>query len=794
MKTINFKFSILFLFLHQLYCSDYLINNNNKYSSCSEKDSSKPYLYETKNECYNECPENTFLLLDKKLCVDDCSSYSLIYKNEDTSKKCVISKSCNNYCENDSICILNGYNISCICNGNFTGISCNIILNESNMEMELITSSNIIKNIIEKENEDTIENILNKIDAVKQIGLLLKDSKKIDKTKNIFKTLHEKIENELSLINYLVLETYSQKNYPLSDNFIYLIGLSIFYNVNKLFSLKNIRQLDETENEKNLKSLISSTFEYYSKIIEDGTEFLEDNEPFYNFSTGYEDMLNIIIVSNIQNNYLKYVYFCKENNLPYISIPYSELIENEECTEIYIQLTFSSDVLLSLGYESPSKKVAIRRFSISRKNEQINIKKISSQNLVVNLPLNTESNSKFNLNLFKYFANKGINIYNKNDESFQDRCFRNDKLKIDYPQKFRRESLYQNYTITGTTSNCFYLEYDKTSEYIQMYCTDIEDVGYYLLKDEFTKKEINQSKRLPFRCANEFKNYKKNLALWIFTGISFLLIVSEIFSFANSEFDYDDLSNSLKNDKILNEDFIKIPDKSFQNKIEGLEQNNINKIEDNLLKESCCKIFCDNFSYVHPLFCLFKISLIQPKMINFAIFFNSLVNLLGWNAFFYTEKMFERRIIKKHRNNFFYPMKYEFDKIICSITTTVGINLVIRLITLTSYLEKTNIEQKMRDKTEEEKMHIAKEYKSSILIRNIIGIILVFALLCFFFYYCVIFCYIYVNTQKSWLFSALWSIIWNWVIFSPILIIFISLCEKSGSDACAHYMKQLFLF
>ena len=181
-------------------------------------------------------------------------------------------------------------------------------------------------------------------------------------------------------------------------------------------------------------------------------------------------------------------------------------------------------------------------------------------------------------------------------------------------------------------------------------------------------------------------------------------------------------------------------------------------------------------------------------MINFAIFFNSLANLLGWNAFYYTEKMFERRIIKKHRENFCYPMKYEFDKIICSIATTVGINLVIRLITLTSYLEKTNIEQKMRDKTEEEKMHIAKEYKSSILIRNIIGIILVFFLVGYFFYYCVIFCYVYVNTQKSWLFSVIWSLIWNWVIFSLILIILISLSEKSGSDACAHYMKQLFLF
>ena len=764
-----------------------------KSSTCSETDPSKPYLYEKNNVCYNECPSNTYLITNKKLCLDDCSLYSLLYENNKTSKTCVISNSCNNYCESNSICIENGNSISCICNGNYTGIRCNITLNETIMEDEIKAYSKKINETIEDSGIKNLINDSNFINAVKELGVLLKDSKKINKTKNTVKTFYEITENELSSINSFVISYGSQIKD--NENLISLIGLSIFYNVNKLFSLKNIRQLDETENENNLKSISSLIFEIYStKIYNDPEDFFQDNIPFYTLTTD-EDMVNIIIVSNIKNNYLKYVYYCKENNLPYISIPYAELVEVDEYTELYLQLTFSSDVLLSLSYESPSKEVVFGRFSISRKNNKItNIKKISSQNSIINFPLNTETDSKFNLNLFKYFANKGVNIYNKNDESFQDRCFRNDKLKIDYPQKYRRESLYQNYTITGTTSSCFYLEYDINSEYIQMYCTDIENVGYYLLQNEFTQKEIDQSKRLPFRCANKFKNYKNNLALWIFTGISFLLILSVFLSLANSEFDYDDLSNSLKNDKILMEDFIKLPEKSFQSKIENLEQKDINKIEDHLLKESCFQKFCDNLIYVHPFFCLFRISLIQPKVINFAIFFNSLANLLGWNAFYYTEKMFERRIIKKHRNNFSYPMKYEFNKIICSIVTTVGINLVIRLITLTSYLEKTNIEQKMRDKTEEEKMHIAKEYRSSILIRNIIGIILVFALVCFFFYYCVIFCYIYVNTQKSWLYSTLWSLIWIWVIFSPILIIIISLCEKSGSDACAHYMKQLFLF
>ena len=782
-------------------CPDYLVYNNNKCLSCSENDTSKSYLYVTNNTCYNECPDDTYLLKNKKLCFDNCSSYSSIFINDETSKKCIKSISCPiDYCENNGTCTLNGNNISCICNDNFTGVKCNIDLNENDIEIKINEIINKIKD--ETNDKNNITDLLNNnelIYAIKELGVFLKDTRKINKNKNSTKIFYEKSKKGLSLITSLVTSVYdSTYNSYNSENLLPFIGLSIFYQVNILFSLKNIRQLDESENEiaineEKLNNIISSTFEYYSTEIQKQNDTLIEH-PFY-YITSDDNMLNIIIVSNSKNNYLKYVVYCKEKIIPFISIPYNELVETDDYTELYLQISLSSDVNLALNYETPSKKVMIGRFLVSRKDDAIlTIKKISSPNSIVNLPLNTESDSKFNLNLFKYFFKKGVNIYNKNDEAFQDRCFRNEKLKIDYPQKYRRQSLYQNYTITGTTSNCYYLGYENNIEYIQLYCIDIENVGYYLLKDEFTKKEIEQSKRLPFRCSNKFKDYKKNLALWIFTGISFLLILSIILSFVNYEFDYDDLSTSLKNDKILNEGFIKIPEKSFQSKIEGLDQTNINKIEDNSLKESCFKIFCENLLYVHPLFCLFQISLIQPKMINFAIFFNSLANLLGWNAFYYTEKMFERRIIKKHRENFCYPMKYEFDKIICSIATTVGINLVIRLITLTSYLEKTNIEQKMRDKTEEEKMHIAKEYKSSILIRNIIGIILVFFLVGYFFYYCVIFCYVYVNTQKSWLFSVIWSLIWNWVIFSPILIILISLSEKSGSDACAHYMKQLFLF
>ena len=81
-----------------------------------------------------------------------------------------------------------------------------------------------------------------------------------------------------------------------------------------------------------------------------------------------------------------------------------------------------------------------------------------------------------------------------------------------------------------------------------------------------------------------------------------------------------------------------------------------------------------------------------------------------------------------------------------------------------------------------------------IMIRRIISGIFMLILSVFFFYYCVVFCGIYVNAQYGWFYSGIWALLWNWIAYAPIYIIIISLVEANGGEKCGYYMKRLFVF
>ena len=80
------------------------------------------------------------------------------------------------------------------------------------------------------------------------------------------------------------------------------------------------------------------------------------------------------------------------------------------------------------------------------------------------------------------------------------------------------------------------------------------------------------------------------------------------------------------------------------------------------------------------------------------------------------------------------------------------------------------------------------------LIRRIISGIFMLGLSIFFFYYCIVFCGMYVNTQYGWFYSGIWSLFWNWVVFAPLYIVIITAIESTGNIVCAYYMKRLFGF
>ena len=80
------------------------------------------------------------------------------------------------------------------------------------------------------------------------------------------------------------------------------------------------------------------------------------------------------------------------------------------------------------------------------------------------------------------------------------------------------------------------------------------------------------------------------------------------------------------------------------------------------------------------------------------------------------------------------------------------------------------------------------------LFKRIIAIIIILILDVFFYYFTIVFCAIYRNTQAGWFYSGIWGFIWNNLVFSIIYIIVISIVESNGNEMISYYMKRLFCF
>ena len=153
--------------------------------------------------------------------------------------------------------------------------------------------------------------------------------------------------------------------------------------------------------------------------------------------------------------------------------------------------------------------------------------------------------------------------------------------------------------------------------------------------------------------------------------------------------------------------------------------------------------------------------------------------------------MITDRIYDTHRDNFGYPMKTEFEKIMSSIASSIVLALMVRAICLVTYSQKQQLSVEIKTKGKEEAI---KTFNKKMLIRRIIACVFMLFVNVFFYYYAVVFCGMYVNTQYGWFYSGLWSVFFNYLAYAPIYIVIISLIESKGNNVCAYYMKMLFVF
>ena len=221
-------------------------------------------------------------------------------------------------------------------------------------------------------------------------------------------------------------------------------------------------------------------------------------------------------------------------------------------------------------------------------------------------------------------------------------------------------------------------------------------------------------------------------------------------------------------------------------------ENNENPIE---LKDS----LINNFLSLHPLLTIGRCSIIRPLMVTQFIFLFNISNIFGFNAVFLNEKRIKRKIWDKGRKNFAYPMRHEFGRIVAVILITMILTVLARLMCLVSYHTSNYTKKRLKEKYQKG-IKDFNEYINEIFNKNhqifkTIASTLIFLLTFFFWYYTIIWCFVYYNSQFGLLYTLIWSLFWIWIVFAPINILVISIFESIlNKKECAYYAQNLFCF
>jgi hypothetical protein len=196
-------------------------------------------------------------------------------------------------------------------------------------------------------------------------------------------------------------------------------------------------------------------------------------------------------------------------------------------------------------------------------------------------------------------------------------------------------------------------------------------------------------------------------------------------------------------------------------------------------------------------------------MVTQFIFLFNISNIFGFNALILNEKRIKRKIWDKGRKNFAYPMRHEFGRIIAVILITMICNFLIRLVSIVSFNSsnktKTKLLQTIEDSNGMEKNesqinqelneYINDYFNKKYQIRNSIATVIMFLSSVFFWYYTIIWCYVYVNSQLGLFYTLIWSLLWSWLL-AGIYIVLISIFESilKFSEETTYYIKILFCF
>ena len=782
-----------------------------KENQCKNCDNDKKYYYNY--NCYENCnstEEKTFAFRENNttfrcISIDLCLNYGLeIFNNEckcsngfgfDENYNCIqcnltdgmleINRECkcnNGLIEKNKNCVLienyyDGINITCStynpcginnpngkcidtlseipfceCNNNYIGLFCQSNINE--IEKTINELNNTIISFIENNKYDTdIKYIQHEMFTlyIKEFSNLNLYSNNL----NIYEAAEKIVNMTYNIINNFTLNDSINSNIR---NIIDYIGFSYFYQ--KKISSNKLRVLNNNINDNQI-------IKFYN-ILFNESDFLNKTKTF---STSSNGAFRFFLFNNTEKTTKEYIDECKRNNIPYIS----NKINNS------VQYIFH----ITKNQNATSNNFLTHSFFFFYDENNIDITSQFKKELKVNYktaPLYI---------LLDYYLKKGINIYDSRDIAFRDECFTTNNFNFDLISKFRN-SLYQGEFYSEICQNIYI---NKSIEFTITFVCDTltNEFSYYFNNKSNYNINLKEYKSgyLSLHCFNDAKNIGKNIAFWLYMILIILIITFSILLFKNKNYKFIELYEIIENDQLD----IKTP-KRYE-EFEELRANHKNKIEYYEFttgNNGNFSIIIFNFLHYHPLLIITKTSFLCPKWLNCLILIFNISNVFGFNCLLYSNSYLEKRIYNKYRNNFTYPIKYEFPKLIITILISLILTILIKGLNLISYSEARAISLSMIKYQNDNKIFIDKNEYNKFYIRVLMSLI-IFVFTFYFWLFCLGFCSIFPKAQISWFYSGIWCMFLNWIVFSPFFLLILSIVEMFSVKFKYHYyVKRLFCF
>ena len=717
--------------------------------------------------CYLQCPDGEgFLPNDEnKKCVP-CEQYpdfnlvvngichcgeGFIQVKENEKYECklpveVETATCNDYCLNGGYCYLVNNKPRCNCSKtNFVGLTCEIKPEEISEKVEA-SLNNFMNITFDVDNKTFLSSVIT-------LSTLLRDNP-------------EKIINKLTpnLVDNFVNKALYIEGEP--KKALEVIGFALLL-LAKEQTTSRLRRLQEINYYKDL-ALKAKTISY---------DLMSSTKGSYETYKVYSNILELqFINSNDVNGMNSYINDSRKKGYSYFNF-----------TELTTKITKVAQININLDTNDYKNLTLL---SISKNGYKIEEK--------ITLYYNVEP--LINSTLFNTYKENDIDIYNPNDKAFSEYCYYNTHFMYDLNQRYRMNKVFQNKTfiIKGLEDRCKYISI--TDNEATFNCLSLTTDPYYEdIYDSFTISPLEMNittfeehKDLSLICVKHINKIVNNFAFWFFLFFNFIIIAYNVVMIIISccQEISDSFFESLENDNFYVGDPKQLSGGS-NDKLGGIIPGGENVVQ----QKNFGKIIQHNFLELHPIVSIAYNSIITPNIVSSWFLLFNVINMFGFNAVYFSEDMFEDRIADKHRDNFGYPMKSEFDKIMSAISTSVLLALFVRLLVLVPYFIKNDLaDEILRAKNQRNKFGVIQDFNYRMLPRRIIALVFIVLLDVFFWYYTIVFCGIYVNAQYGWFYSGIWSLMWVWVVYAPIYILIISLFEHCGNQCCVYYMKRFFIF